>query len=48
MPRPALIALCLAAGLGLAACETMKGAGRDVQKAGQAVERTSQQVQEEI
>jgi len=48
MPSPALLALCLAASLGLAACETMQGAGRDIQKAGQAVEQTSQQVQKQM
>lgn len=31
-----LVAAALAAGLGLAACNTVKGVGRDVQSAGQA------------
>lgn len=31
--------LVLIAGLGLAACETVKGAGRDIQNAGQALDQ---------
>jgi entericidin B len=31
--------------LGLAACETAKGAGRDIQKAGQAISGAAQDVQ---
>lgn len=31
--------------LGLAACETTKGAGRDIQKAGQAISGAAQDVQ---
>ncbi|WP_375689391.1 entericidin A/B family lipoprotein [Pseudooceanicola sp. LIPI14-2-Ac024] len=38
--------LILIATLGaLAACETVEGAGRDMQNAGQAVEREAQQAQ---
>lgn len=32
------IAICLLALSGLAACETVKGAGRDIQKAGAIIE----------
>lgn len=34
-----LLTLSLIAALGLAACETVQGAGRDIQSAGQALER---------
>ncbi|NIZ14410.1 entericidin A/B family lipoprotein [Phaeobacter sp. HF9A] len=42
MIRPLLIGLML---LSLAACETTKGAGRDLQKAGDAISHTAQNVQ---
>jgi entericidin B len=32
----------------LAACETIEGAGRDVQTAGEAITDTSQEVQQEM
>ena len=35
--RPSLILLCLIAATALSACETMKGAGRDMSSAGQVV-----------
>ncbi|MFP3382413.1 entericidin A/B family lipoprotein [Tritonibacter sp. SIMBA_163] len=34
--------------LGLAACETTKGAGRDLQKAGQTISNTARNVQNSI
>jgi predicted small secreted protein len=39
--RPLFLVLLLAAGIGLAACEnTIRGAGRDMQETGAAVEDT--------
>ena len=38
-----LMALALLASTALAACNTVEGAGRDVQAAGQAVEQTAQE-----
>lgn len=32
----------------LSACETAKGAGRDIQKAGDAIEDTARQVQKKL
>ena len=45
MIRPLLFALMI---LGLAACETTKGAGRDLQQAGQALSSTAQNVQNSL
>lgn len=42
MPRYFLI---LAAVLGLVACETVKGAGQDLQTAGQAIQQEAQEAQ---
>ena len=42
MTRITLVFLLLA---GLAACETVEGAGRDIQNAGQAIESESRQAQ---
>lgn len=39
------IALILVALLGLSACETVKGAGQDLQNAGQAIEGEATQTQ---
>ncbi|PJE28916.1 entericidin B [Pseudooceanicola antarcticus] len=39
------IAICLLALSGLAACETVKGAGRDIQKAGTIIEGEAAQTQ---
>jgi len=41
MPRRRLPLLCLVVCMGLAACETVKGAGRDLQGAGRAVEQAA-------
>ncbi|QYX57785.1 entericidin A/B family lipoprotein [Roseovarius sp. SCSIO 43702] len=38
MTRYILTALSLTAFLGLSACETVEGAGRDIEKAGQNIE----------
>ncbi len=40
--------IALIAVLGLSACETFKGMGRDVQGAGQAVSEGAAEVQEEM
>ncbi len=45
MIRLAVIGLMI---LGLAACETTKGAGRDLQKAGQALSDTATDVQNSL
>ena len=37
-------AVLLAAGLGLAACNTMEGVGEDVQSGGRAIEKTAEDV----
>ncbi|CAN7433149.1 MAG: entericidin [Variovorax paradoxus] len=37
----ATTALLLAAALALAACNTVKGVGKDVQRAGEAIERSA-------
>ncbi len=42
MPRIALILVTL---FGLAACETVKGAGQDLQSAGQAIEGEAAETQ---
>lgn len=42
------IALILAATLGLSACETIKGAGQDLQSAGQTIESEAAQSQAEM
>jgi entericidin B len=45
MTRIALISLAL---LTLAACETVEGAGRDLQTAGQVVQQEANQAQEDM
>ncbi|WP_170770051.1 entericidin A/B family lipoprotein [Ruegeria lacuscaerulensis] len=45
MIRTALIGLTL---LALTACETAKGVGRDIEKAGDAITNTASDVQENI
>lgn len=45
MTRILLIGLAL---LGLAACETAKGAGKDLEKAGQAISGAAQDVQQSL
>ncbi|MCG7622942.1 MULTISPECIES: entericidin A/B family lipoprotein [unclassified Epibacterium] len=45
MIRPLLFGLLI---LSLAACETTKGAGRDLQKAGQAISNTARNVQDAL
>jgi predicted small secreted protein len=42
------IAIFLAALVGLTACETVGGLGRDVRSAGEAVEETAEEVQEDM
>ncbi len=37
-----LVIIALVAGMGLAACETVQGARRDIQKAGQALEKSTE------
>ncbi|MGI3165288.1 entericidin A/B family lipoprotein [Pseudooceanicola sp. 200-1SW] len=39
------LAICLAALTALTACETVQGAGRDLQKAGAAIEGEARQTQ---
>lgn len=39
--RPFLILALVMASLGLSACETMEGAGRDIQHAGESVENAA-------
>ncbi len=49
MTRSALTGLAiLGAVLALSACETTKGAGRDIQKAGQAISGAAQDVQNSL
>lgn len=45
MTRAIVIGLAL---LALAACETTKGAGRDLRKAGDAIENAAQDVQRKL
>ncbi|MBJ6371015.1 entericidin A/B family lipoprotein [Sedimentitalea arenosa] len=45
MIRPILIGLALVA---LTACETAKGAGRDIQKAGDTITDTAEDVQKKL
>ncbi len=45
MIRPLLFGMMI---LSLAACETTKGAGRDLQQAGQALSNTAQNVQNSL
>lgn len=42
----ALIALSLLAGAFASGCNTFKGAGRDIQKGGEAVENAAEEVQD--
>ncbi|GAB1381387.1 MULTISPECIES: entericidin A/B family lipoprotein [Pararhodobacter] len=46
--KPLILVLTLAAVTAVAGCETVEGAGRDVQAAGQAVSSTARQVQSDI
>lgn len=39
------VAICLVALAGLSACETVKGAGRDIQKAGAVIEGEANKTQ---
>ncbi|AXT24704.1 entericidin, EcnA/B family [Phaeobacter inhibens] len=49
MIRTALTTLALTGALfGLTACETTKGAGRDISKAGQAISGAAQDVQNNL
>lgn len=43
--KPMILALLAFATLGLAACETVQGAGRDLQSAGQTVTTEAQRTQ---
>lgn len=43
-----LTALIVMAALGLAACETMKGAGEDISKAGKGISNASESVQKKF
>ncbi|MEZ5779786.1 MAG: entericidin A/B family lipoprotein [Paracoccaceae bacterium] len=45
MSRIQLIVLSLIGLMGLAACETIEGAGRDIESAGEAVTDTAQDAQ---
>ncbi len=46
---PARLTLaCLAALFGLAACETVEGAGEDLSNAGQTISEESQEVQDDL
>ncbi|MDE4131806.1 entericidin A/B family lipoprotein [Phaeobacter sp. QD34_3] len=45
MTKHILIGIAL---LGLAACETAKGAGRDINKAGTAIEQAASDVQKKL
>ena len=45
MIRAAILLTCA---LGLAACETAKGAGRDIEKAGQAIGNAASNVQKAL
>jgi predicted small secreted protein len=42
MPRNKIITLLFLASIGLSACETMEGAGRDIQHAGESVEEAAE------
>ncbi len=42
------LALMVASGLGLAACNTVNGAGKDVSNAGTAISNTAQTVQQKM
>jgi len=48
MKRIALCSLALVAVLGLAACETVEGAGQDIEKAGQAITNEAQETQSQM
>jgi predicted small secreted protein len=37
-----LALICLALSAGLGGCETVKGAGKDIEKAGEAIQRAAQ------
>lgn len=41
MRKPAALLVCLAALLALAGCNTVAGVGKDVQQAGDAIERAA-------
>lgn len=44
MKKSALIVVTIAAALGLSACNTVEGAGKDVSSAGKAVSKTANDV----
>ncbi|MCB1388981.1 MAG: entericidin A/B family lipoprotein [Rhodobacteraceae bacterium] len=46
--KPLLLVLILTAIAALSGCETVEGAGRDIQAAGHAVSSTARQVQSEL
>ncbi len=48
MPRLPLALIPLLAILGLAACETIGGAGQDLQAGGRAISETAEEVQEDL
>ena len=48
MIRIAVCSLALLAVLGLAACETVEGAGQDIEKAGQAITNEAQETQSQM
>jgi predicted small secreted protein len=41
MGRLSLALICLALSVGFAGCETIKGAGKDIEKAGEAIQRAA-------
>lgn len=48
VPKILLLSLYLLGfGAGLSACETIEGAGRDIESAGQAIEETAEEADEE-
>jgi predicted small secreted protein len=47
-PRNAVMAVAFLGLLGVSACNTVRGAGQDLEKAGEAVATTSQEVQRDL
>lgn len=47
-PTPALIALLLASSVLLSACETVKGAGQDLENAGEAISAEAAETQQQM
>jgi len=41
VPWISLVLICLALPVGLGGCETVKGAGKDIEKAGEAIQRAA-------